>query len=351
MPKKILAITSFFLFFLLSATSHALEGTAISSTPYTINTPGMYHLTGNLTQTSSFDNIIVISTDNVTLDLNGFTIQGMGSRRGIQIIGSNIEIRNGTITGTSYAIDAPNGSSNIKVHNIRATNNAKGINLWGNKNLVADCVVSSNGSGITAHYSTVKNNLASDNTYHGISAGHSVVINNTVSNNGNIGIMSDNSTVIGNTVSKNATGGILGSRSTIQSNTLSDNGNYSIRGNTAHIANNTITDVTSSTTIGILGNATTIRDNHISDLPGIGIQAGNKTHVFNNNIYNTDIGIEANGTKNIIESNSVDGSRSQGIYFSSSDNFYKDNKVLGGFSPFSGNVPSGIRDGGGNISF
>ena len=46
--------------------------TPISSVPFTINTPGSYYLTTNLTTTGS--NPIVITANGVTLDLGGFTI-------------------------------------------------------------------------------------------------------------------------------------------------------------------------------------------------------------------------------------------------------------------------------------
>src|SRR5260370_6407387 len=46
--------------------------TPISSAPFTISAPGSYYLTKDLSVTTG--NGITISADNVTLDLNGFTI-------------------------------------------------------------------------------------------------------------------------------------------------------------------------------------------------------------------------------------------------------------------------------------
>jgi len=75
--------------------------TPISSAPFTISSPGSYYLTTNLTGSSgSFG--ISINSGNVTLDLNGFTVQGVhGSTVGIQIptTYTNLVVRNGTITG------------------------------------------------------------------------------------------------------------------------------------------------------------------------------------------------------------------------------------------------------------
>src|SRR5436190_2248196 len=51
--------------------------TPISSVPFTISASGSYYLTGNLAVTTG--TAITISADNVTLDLNGFTISSTAS--------------------------------------------------------------------------------------------------------------------------------------------------------------------------------------------------------------------------------------------------------------------------------
>jgi len=353
MPKKMIAVS--FIFLLFTSAVHATSaGTAINSIPYTISTPGMYHLTGNLIQTTSSD-IIVISSDNVTLDLNGFMIQGTGSRSGIEITApnSNIEIRNGAITGTLYAIDSSSGSSNIKVHDIRATNNLKGINLWSKQNVVTNNVATGNSIGIVAHHSTLKNNIASNNSGNGISASHSMVINNTASNNGVHGFGNiDNGTVIGNIANDNGEMGILAHNSVIQSNTASGNGTYGIFGLSSNIIDNSVIGLLGASDTGIYGEIGTIRGNSIKMQGAVttGIRTGNRTYVTNNQIHNTNIGIKVGGTRSTIESNSV-STTSQGIYFDSSDNFYKNNKAIGGGpSAFAGSVPVGAYDGGGNIN-
>src|SRR6478609_1827254 len=47
--------------------------TPVSSAPFTINQPGSYYLTTNLTISSG--TAITIATNDVTLDLNGFALQ------------------------------------------------------------------------------------------------------------------------------------------------------------------------------------------------------------------------------------------------------------------------------------
>lgn len=78
--------------------------TPISSAPIAISTRGSYYLTGNLTVSSG--DAIFINTDDVTLDLNGFTISSTanpasGSAVVFTNIRRNVTIRNGHIRGTT----------------------------------------------------------------------------------------------------------------------------------------------------------------------------------------------------------------------------------------------------------
>lgn len=93
---------------------NAGKGTPITALPITINQPGKYYLTQNFT-VGDVD-AITIGGDNITIDLNGFTITGnyaggaAGTRRGIVVtspgggaVRTNISIRNGAIRGFSAA--------------------------------------------------------------------------------------------------------------------------------------------------------------------------------------------------------------------------------------------------------
>src|SRR4051812_13288192 len=63
--------------------------TPISSLPFNISQAGSYYLTTNLTGQAG-TNGITISTDNVTIDLNGFALIGVGgSLDGISINATN----------------------------------------------------------------------------------------------------------------------------------------------------------------------------------------------------------------------------------------------------------------------
>jgi hypothetical protein len=73
--------------------------TPISYAPFAISNPGSYYLTTNLVGSSGFNGISIYS-GNVTLDLNGFTLQGVtSSHSGVYVEGyfNNITIKNGII--------------------------------------------------------------------------------------------------------------------------------------------------------------------------------------------------------------------------------------------------------------
>ena len=53
-------------------------GTQITSVPYTINSPGLYCLAGNLDFSSTSGTAILVNASDVTLDLMGFSLTGPG---------------------------------------------------------------------------------------------------------------------------------------------------------------------------------------------------------------------------------------------------------------------------------
>jgi len=89
-----------FLTFIVLVTSSLLQaytdkGQPISSLPYTINQPGNYYLTDNLTFNGSAG--IEINADNVTLDLNGCTIEANSGGIGVDVEAKFARIHNGRI--------------------------------------------------------------------------------------------------------------------------------------------------------------------------------------------------------------------------------------------------------------
>ena len=104
---------------------------AFGGYPYTITQPGSYRLSGNLAVPAGANGIL-IATDNVTIDLNGFAITGSSVAPGHGIVAGtdvpvqgyyNITVRNGTIERMGQDGIHLLGD-NILVEYVRARNNA-----------------------------------------------------------------------------------------------------------------------------------------------------------------------------------------------------------------------------------
>ena len=99
-------------------------GTKITSLPYTISAPGAYYLAGDLSYSGSgAGNGISIRSDDVTLDLMGFSLTCNGSSTstyGIQLDGrKNVEIRSGTLRGWDIGIYVGGPGVAHRVINVR----------------------------------------------------------------------------------------------------------------------------------------------------------------------------------------------------------------------------------------
>jgi hypothetical protein len=188
--------------------------------PITITQPGSYRLDTNLTVPANRAGI-VITTHDVTIDLNGFRLHGLGAALfGISIAGSGqpantVTIRNGRIVGFKR-------------------NAIRGNHFW----RVEDMQVLFNGGTSAPYYSgvvlgdscIVRGSTISDSSLDGIKGGNDCLIeNNVLRNNGRtrggfgVGIFSG--TVLGNTIAHNEWGifnyggGVIG----YGNNTLYDN--------------------------------------------------------------------------------------------------------------------------------
>ena len=141
--------------------------------PIFLNTPGSYRLTSNLTATGN--NIgIYVNADDITIDLNGFTLTGGGGpiADGIAIPGfKNVELRNGTIRGfTRSGVFTNINTQYIRVIGVTAIGNVTmGIDLQGEGNIIDGCTVLLNGAGMRAFEgSLVINSVARGNTSFGL---------------------------------------------------------------------------------------------------------------------------------------------------------------------------------------
>jgi parallel beta-helix repeat protein len=233
---------------LLVSVATVEAATEITSLPWTITTQGSYIIKQNLK--ANWHGIIV-KANNVTIDLNGYSIAGNNTSGGYGVYMngcSNVEIRNGTIRnfGLCGIYEGSSGDSH-RVINVRVVKNKNyGISLDGSNHMVKDCTVSNNMGGISAgSRSTVSGNAVYSNGYYGIFAdAGSTVSGNTADDNAYSGIYAGSgSTISGNTAFGNGNNGIsTGSGSTVKNNTAYFNrydgihlgGNDLVDGNTAY---------------------------------------------------------------------------------------------------------------------
>ena len=208
--------------------------------PIAISKPGSYQLTENLEVKSG--DAIRVSSSNVSIDLDGFTISGSAggsSQDGINAIGmSFVRVFNGSVTnmgGSGIALGASSSVESVRV----SGNGANGISC-GNNCSVADSNVSSNAlSGISAAgNSSIRDSIANGNTNgFGIAVGPgSSVTGNTATGNAIGGISAGNHVVpcncriVGNVASGNSIGIFVGDSAVISGNMTGGNQGFGICG-------------------------------------------------------------------------------------------------------------------------
>ena len=115
--------------------------------PLTITSPGSYYLAENITAAGDG---ITITTDDVTIDLMGFTLAG-GTGRGILVSGglglrNNIVIRNGTVRDWGVEGVHALNARNAQLVDLQAYNNTGDGLAAGEGSTIAGCTARSNGS-------------------------------------------------------------------------------------------------------------------------------------------------------------------------------------------------------------
>ena len=184
--------------------------------PVSINQPGSYKLTGDLTVPDANTTAIEINASHVTLDLNGFAILGptdcsgnlnpcanAGSGHGITTFHGdnvtpafNITIRNGTVQGMGGAGIYLRGDSHLVEYVHARSNGGGGISIRDSddhgSSIVQHCNAQRNGGSLTS----------------GISVGRGLVTHNTADVNTS-GITMSTGTAAYNVVTRNATFGMF----------------------------------------------------------------------------------------------------------------------------------------------
>jgi hypothetical protein len=204
--------------------------------PVTVDASGSYRLTGDLGVTGNGVHAIEVTSaaHDVTLDLNGFTIDGPPECNGVGVppargifaseIGPTVQIRNGSVRGFCNGIYIAGRAAIASVHVSGAL--ASGI-IVGSYSLITDSFAEGNGSnGIeVGGASIVRGCDVNGNTGRGIYGAVSTLYSgNIVNGNHNFGIYAtDGSTVTGNNVNDNQVGIYAQNGTTVLDNTIRSN--------------------------------------------------------------------------------------------------------------------------------
>lgn len=154
--------------------------------PVTISEPGSYRLTSNLTTASVNTTLIEVTADNVSIDLNGFTLSGPVTCTSTNIVSCSA-------TGSGLGIDATD-QQNIIVRNGTVTGMGNAGISVGRGAYLEELVVAENGSaGISAFApgSVLRRLSVRENLGDGVALffASSYLMDSTVYNNGGVGVL------------------------------------------------------------------------------------------------------------------------------------------------------------------
>jgi hypothetical protein len=265
-------------------------GTAITSLPYTINNPGFYYLSGNLTYSGGDG--ITVNSDDVTIDLMGFRLKGQGVNLsvGIHLTGhKNVEVRNGTLSDWhfGYYQDYLNNCGSSRALNLRIENGKYGIGLEGFRNMVKGCIIDTTDFGIYLNDGAVSGNNVT-NCSVGISVNNGTIINGNRLYNCQQGIVASG-TISGNSVQNCLDGvGITGC-GTISGNFISNcAGSISCTEASSVIGNTVITIAPGQIGINVVTTSCVLLTQNAVSGPGTHFTAINGANYVN--VANTNAG-------------------------------------------------------------
>jgi hypothetical protein len=289
-----------------------LPGTAISSLPFTINAPGNYYVTRNLTSAGGTG--ITIASSNVTLDLGGFTLDGANvGQYGVQLdqtaAAKSVVVRNGSVsrwTVWGFDLHTPQ-EQGVLAENLAANNNNSGIRIT--RGSLRGCTAMNNTNyGVQAGLSEVSSCVARQNTT-GIDASEGTVRDCVTSANTNAGIVSVSSLVEGCT-SVGDRWGILAAASNVHHNNVSFSQSDGIR-------------------LQAPTGLSTVADNKVNtpgqSVPASGIYVESSNNQVVRNLVTSGVGISVGvnvvGLYNVIDGNSAIQNGSWGFTVTGTNNF------------------------------
>ena len=197
--------------------------TPIESLPYIINAPGSYYFTKNLQFTATSGDALRITSPNVTLDLNGFTLSSTAgvTGKGIFVTGglNNIVIKNGNIAGNSTVFPTAIGGFENGIN----ADASSGIPFGAFRNLTVEAMQVSGcrNYGILVYYGTVTHCTVGANGSDGLIASESIVTGCIAKFNGGSGIYG--ATITNSSAISNGRNGIVASSGSVTGCVARDN--------------------------------------------------------------------------------------------------------------------------------
>ncbi len=227
--------------------------------PVTISQPGSYRLTSNLVVPDAATTAVQITANDVTLDLNGFSIIGpntctpnpvrctySGGGIGVAAVGpqgvvspANVRLMNGTVRGMGGHGVRMMGDGTVVERVNSVSNGGPGIVVGAG--MVIDSVAQLNGSGAALVGLIVRGSISANNVFGIFVRPGGVATGNSVYSNAAGGLSVNNATASNNTANNNGDYGIDGvCPGALIGNTANGNGSVNIRTNGAcTMANNT----------------------------------------------------------------------------------------------------------------
>ncbi len=329
----------------ITPTDRSILSQATTPPPYTISSPGSYKLTSDLVNPGSTTAIFVTAND-VTLDLNGFSIKGQGLQgSGVLVSGDRVVIRNGVISGFDgplgggFGIQGQIGGTFVVVEDVTVHDCFQGIVL--DRGRVTRCEVQEiKGSGILmSHAGLVERCTVEHVGLAGVSgeaaiggANGSKIIDCVVTTASTFGVNADSGTLVqGCTASGGASRGFQGTGgSTLRECSASGCGEG------IAVADSEAVECTVS---GSTGHGIEALQNSVVDRctvigsQGSGIAVYDVATVTNNRCWNnatvSGAGIETFGFVNVIAHNSVRGNLGSNFLISSASNTVYGNIATG----------------------
>jgi hypothetical protein len=320
-----------------------------STNTFIINAPGSYYLTGNITGASGKHGIS-IQTNDVTLDLNGFSIisGGGGAFRGINVLGvqKNFCIRNGTVRGWTDGGVRADVATGVLAENLRLSDNTGAIGLDMGDGLARDCVANGNATGFAlGNGAQIKDCTATANGT-GFSSSDRAHLNNCIStvNTGSGFNCANFVTLIDCTSSRNGNGIVVqGSCSVIHCNATKNipSGDGILAGTGCTIADCT---ADGNGTTGIDVNSGSAVQNCTAQANGLyGVTATANCLLMGNTCdQNSSTGLQLTGTGNRVDGNSCTANSNYGFALNGYPNLFIRNTAHGnGFNYNIGSTAAG----------